>query len=24
VLSNLTVSMGGLVSFDGVGICVAP
>ena len=24
VLSNLTVSMGGLVSFDGAGICVAP
>jgi hypothetical protein len=24
VLSNLTVSVGGLVSFDGVGICVAP
>lgn len=24
VLSNLTVSVGGLVSFDGAGICVAP
>jgi len=24
VLSNLTVSVGSLVSFDGAGICVAP